>query len=123
MTIQLLDLNKVRLFCYENRISDKRVESIIRGIELNESFPAVSICFLEKDNYLLLRPEGGHARAVGNYLSNELLKIDLKSLDEEIQGYASGQKVRDFVTIDWPRRIFIGDIPVSIKPITYKTKK
>jgi hypothetical protein len=108
-----LDLNKVELYGYESRKSDKVIEAIIRGISSGDTFPAVNVCEVEPGKFLLLRPEGGHQRACGHYIENKPLRCNVWDLEEDVNVYYEGQKVRDFVEADWPERVFIGDIELA----------
>jgi len=105
-----LDLNKVRLYGYESGKSDKVIDAVVRGIEQGDVFPPVIVCQVTEDEYLILRPDGGHNRAVGHYIANKPLRCIVRDIDDPTEGYVPDQKVRDFVEADWPERVFIGDV-------------
>ena len=105
-----LDLNKEKLYGYETTKSDKVINAIIKGIFFGDMFPAVDVCEVEPGKYLLLRPEGGHERAVGHYIENQPLRCNVWNLDDEINIHYEGQTVRDLVEADWQERVFIGDV-------------
>ncbi|MBW2966451.1 hypothetical protein KY342_05090 [Candidatus Woesearchaeota archaeon] len=105
-----LDLNKVKLYGYEPAKSDKVIESIIKGIFFGDKFPAVDVYEVNPDELLLLRPDGGHCRAIGHDIENQPLRTNVWDSRDEKTIHYNGQPVIDFVKLDWPHRILIGDI-------------
>ncbi len=67
-----LDLDKVIIFGRENYKSDLVIDSIIRGIEAGDDFPAVQVRERTDGNYELV---DGHRRFVGFYIAGKPLKV------------------------------------------------
>lgn len=69
-----LDLSKEVVFGRENYKSDLVIDSIIRGIEAGDDFPAVQVRKRTDGNYELL---DGHRRVVAFYIAGKPLKVIL----------------------------------------------
>jgi hypothetical protein len=109
--IVYLDLNKVKLHCFEDRKSDLTVDSIVRGIEAGHDFPAVLVYQISNTEYALCEmevdkdnpfPDGGHDRAAGHYIANQPLKSHIRRLpaDFSIDDIRFGLLVGDIVLYD-----------------------
>ena len=94
--IIFLDLDAVKPFGWEGQKSDLVIDSIIRGINAGDNFPAVYIEKIDDENYQLtpdyykerscLDPDGGHNRAVGHYIAGRPLKCFLVGNSERREG-------------------------------------
>lgn len=86
-----LDLQKNKLYGWEPSVSDKVIESIIKGIEIDSDFPAVPVHKISDSEYELslsstvINPydfgeitDGGHNRAIAHYIVSKSLKCVLK---------------------------------------------
>ncbi len=69
-----LDLNEVIVFGREEYKSDLVIDSIVRGIEAGDDFPAVQVRELADRNYEIL---DGHRRVVGHYIAGQPLKVTI----------------------------------------------
>jgi len=83
-TIQYLNLNQVQLFGFESKKSDKIIDSMVRGIEAGDEFPAVPVKQFDDISFTLSRfpaeehayiTDGGHNRAIAHYIANKPLKV------------------------------------------------
>jgi len=116
-----LDWNIHRLFGYENYKSDKVIDSIIRGIEAGDDFPAVQIhqdVGIKNKFYIspiIIHPDmfadGGHFRALGHYIANKPLKCELLSkpfprIKESLIEIYNIIIVDDFHDYDWHKERF-----------------
>jgi hypothetical protein len=82
-----LDWKTQKLFGWENHKSDEVIDSIIRGIEAGDDFPAVDVYKDEKNpDVFYISPfreifekptDGGHNRAIGHYIADKPLKCRL----------------------------------------------
>lgn len=69
-----LNLNDVNLRGHEREKSDLVIDSIVRGIEAGDEFPAVNVIKLSETEFELT---DGHNRALGHYIANKPLKCRL----------------------------------------------
>jgi len=69
-----LDLSKVTLYGWEKTNSDLVIDAIVRGIELEDDFPAVWVKPW-KDGFRITGMAGGHSRAAGHYIAGKHLKV------------------------------------------------
>lgn len=77
-TIFYLDWDENELYGWEDNKNSLLVESIMRGIELGDDFPSVSV-HEDEDIYLLspLGFDGGHHRAIAHMRMRQPLKCKL----------------------------------------------
>jgi len=104
--IIFLDLNEVNLWGFEDKKSEKVIESIVLGIEAEDDFPAVQVYRLDDTNYQLTYFEdptnsnfvdGGHNRAVAHYIANKPLKCRLY---DELKSKFMFFKIQKSIIID-----------------------
>jgi hypothetical protein len=69
-----LDLDRVIIFGRENYKSDLVIDSIIKGIEAGDEFPAVQVRERTDGNYEIL---DGHRRVVAFYIAHKPLKVTI----------------------------------------------
>jgi len=81
-----LDLNKVKLYGWEAVKDWLTIDSIIRGIEAGDDFPAVPVIQISPKLYILdqsvkskcsMYKDGGHNRATAHYIWSAPLKVEL----------------------------------------------
>lgn len=107
-----LDLNKVDLYGWEREKSDLVIDSIVRGIEAGDDFPAVPVMMINEGKYQLddiilkyhhsftgtFNPvDGGHRRALGHYIANQPLKCRITCIGAEQTEWVN---LKDMVLID-----------------------
>jgi hypothetical protein len=91
--LDFLELDKILLYGWERKKSDRVVDSIIKGIEKNVKFPPLYVVkasdkiyklstvivdynqYYMPNNQKVIVCDGGHHRAVGHYITSKPLKV------------------------------------------------
>lgn len=95
-----LDLGKIELYGWETIKNTMLIDSIVRGIETGDDFPAVPVNKIgDMEYWLAVGRDGGHKRAMAHYIAGRPLKVRIEETPTGL-GISHPYPVKDILLTD-----------------------